>query len=93
MERCRVTHPFHPWYGQELDVVERRCDWNGDRLYFQDPTGSLRSLPTRWTSAHTPDPIEALGGARAHFRIDDLLRLAALIEHLRAGREPGRSHP
>ncbi|WP_208461047.1 DUF5372 family protein, partial [Paraburkholderia mimosarum] len=30
----RVTHPFHPLRGQEFVLLERRCAWGEERVYF-----------------------------------------------------------
>ena len=56
-------------------------------MYFHGESGALTSLPAAWTSVVPPDPFEVMGGGRALFRLDDLVRLMALIEPLRA---PGR---
>jgi hypothetical protein len=39
----------------------------------------LRRLPAVWTSAAVRSPFEVLAGGRSHFRVTDLLQLAALI--------------
>jgi Family of unknown function (DUF5372) len=49
----RVTHPFHPWFGQELEFVKRLRTWRADRVFFFDgrrvgvvACGVDRSRPT-----------------------------------------------
>ena len=37
--RVRVTHPFHPLFGQEFDLLTYRNTWGEDRAYFHNPTG------------------------------------------------------
>src|SRR3954471_4632787 len=37
--RVRVTHPFHPWAGQELEFVKRRHNWRADRVYVRGCAG------------------------------------------------------
>jgi hypothetical protein len=32
----RVTHPFHPLFGQALDVVAHRHNWSEDRVYYRE---------------------------------------------------------
>jgi Family of unknown function (DUF5372) len=32
----RVTDPFHPWAGRELEFVKRRHNWQADRVYVRD---------------------------------------------------------
>ncbi|MCP4922397.1 MAG: hypothetical protein GY913_36315, partial [Proteobacteria bacterium] len=36
----------------------------------------------RWTSAATPDAFEQFARGRAHFRLDDLMELAAVLQEL-----------
>jgi hypothetical protein len=80
----RVTHPFHPRFGQELAVAFRRCNWGEDRVFYRDCQGHLASLPAGWTSVVPEDPVVVMAGGRAHFRVTDLLELAALVARLRA---------
>jgi Family of unknown function (DUF5372) len=75
----RVTHPFHPLFGREFILVDRRLTWGEDRVYVRDEDGRLRRLPASWTSAGPVDPFVALSGGGAHFRVEDLLRLAEML--------------
>ena len=74
-----MTHPFHPLLGRELDLVCWRCNWNEDRVYFEDSARKLRSVPTHWTDLTGEDPVVVMGAGRSHFRVQDLLELATLI--------------
>ena len=51
IRRFRVTHPYHPLFQQEFELVSYRQDWGEDRVWFQDKLGRLHSLPTSWTDA------------------------------------------
>jgi hypothetical protein len=51
----RVTHPFHPRFGQELEFVKRLVTWRVDRVFFFDEAGALGSLPAEWTDLAPPD--------------------------------------
>ena len=82
----RITHPFHPLVGREIDVVERRCNWGEDRIFYRDPDGYLVSLPARWTSVEAEDPFVVVAAGRSRFRAVDLIGLAALVSQLRAGK-------
>jgi hypothetical protein len=75
----RITHPFHPLHGREYVLVECRSAWGEERVYFHDDAGRLRRLPAAWTSAAAPSAFEVLSAGRSHFRVEDLLRLVALI--------------
>jgi hypothetical protein len=88
--RVRVTHPFHPWVGQEFVFVAIRPAWGEDRVFLFDEDGVQRSLPARWTDAVVQDAFVALSGGRSAFRVADLLALSALLDGLRGsvgGRE------
>ncbi len=78
----RITHPFHPRYQQEFELVDQRCNWGEDRVYFHDAVGDLKSILTRYTSAKTQDPFVALAQGRAHFRTKDLLELIGYLNKL-----------
>jgi hypothetical protein len=77
----RITHPFHPQCGHEIDFVEQRVQWGEDRVFYRDRAGHLASLPARWTSLMADD---ALTAGRPAFLVEDLLTLIALIARLRA---------
>ncbi len=77
-----MTHPFHPWHERELLFVALRQTWGEDRVFFLDEEGMLKSLPTAWTDAAVPDVVVAIGAGRSPFRCEDLLRLAAMIDHV-----------
>jgi hypothetical protein len=79
----RVTHPFHPKFGQELDVIVRRCQWGEDRIFYREPAGNLASLFSRWTSLVPEDLFAVVAAGRCRFRVRDLIDLAALVGRLR----------
>ena len=47
MARVRVTHPFHPWAGRELEFVKRRRNWRADRVYVRDRMLRRSAAPLR----------------------------------------------
>lgn len=79
IRRFRVTHPYHPLFHQEFELVSYRQDWGEDRVWFQDKLGRLHSLPTSWTDAGAVDPFVALAAGRSLFRVADLIELARQI--------------
>jgi hypothetical protein len=79
----RITHAFHPQHGQELEVVAHRAQWGEDRIFYRNAFGHMASLPARWTSVVTEDPIVVAGAGRSRFRLDDLIELAAVVAGLR----------
>ena len=79
----RITHPFHPQFGQELGLVTRRANWGEDRVFYRCADGHVASLPARWTSLVADDPVVVMSNGRTPFRVDDLIELAALVSRLR----------
>ena len=82
VERFRITHPFHPHTGCEFALVAWRQNWAEDRVYFEDDRKKLRSVPSRWTSLVSDDPVCVVSAGRAHFRAADLLELITLLKEL-----------
>jgi hypothetical protein len=79
--RFRVTHPYHPLYQQELELVSYRQNWGEDRVWFQNNTdGRLHSLPLSWTDLDAVDPFVAAAAGRSQFRVADLIELAKQVE-------------
>jgi hypothetical protein len=82
-DRFRITHPFHPRRGEELELIRYRRSWGGKgSVDGRTASGQRISLPLSWTDAGAEDPFLTMAGGRSCFRVDDLLRLAALIEQL-----------
>jgi hypothetical protein len=84
-----VTHPFHPWTGQELEFVKRRHNWRADRVYVRGGAGELVSLPAEWTDAVPEDPFVVVACGRAPFHLEGLVALAELVVSLAAALGPG----
>jgi hypothetical protein len=82
----RITHPFHPFFGREIDFVNRQQRWGEDWVVYRDPDGYLLWLPSHWTSVDAEDPFVVVSAGRSHFRATDLIDLAALIANLRTGK-------
>jgi hypothetical protein len=91
LPRVRVTHPFHPWAGRELEFVKRRHNWRADRVYVRDDADGLVSLPAEWTDAVPEDPFVVVASGRAPFHLEGLLALAELVASLVAGRSSARN--
>ncbi|MBF8193248.1 hypothetical protein ITP53_47795 [Nonomuraea sp. K274] len=76
-------------FDQVLEFVKRRKNYgNDDRVYVYDTHGELVSLPAEWTDVVAEDPFVVMADGRAAFRADDLLKLADLVEQMRAERLP-----
>ncbi|HIF01649.1 MAG: DUF5372 family protein [Fuerstiella sp.] len=59
-----MTHPFHPFFGREFDLVTYRQNWGEDRVYFHDDQGQLRTLSAGRTSLGADDPFVAVSAIR-----------------------------
>jgi len=86
----RVTHPFHPLYGQELACVGERYNRYGRRLLLRVDEVAVCSVPPQWTDLAAPDPEIVLGEGRALFRVADALELARLVDQIRKHGSPVR---
>ena len=82
-----VTHPFHPLYGQQFEILAYRHNWGEYRVTFYDTPEHVRALPAAWTSLAPPDPSVVLAAGQAAFRATDLLQLAELLQRLQHRRE------
>jgi len=82
--RCfRVTHPYHPLFQQEFELVTYRQNWGEERVWFHDAKGQLVSIPAVWTSVVAQEAFVAVSVGRSLFRVEELLALARLIERLK----------
>jgi hypothetical protein len=82
-----VTHPFHPLYGQQFEILNYRHNWGEYRVSFYETPEHVRSLPATWTSVAPADPSVVLAAGRAAFRVADLLPLSQLIRRIEEGRK------
>jgi len=68
-------------------LTTRRDNWGEDRVMFFNAHGRLRSMLASWTSLADQDLFARASAGRSWFRIDDLLRLGALLAEFQ-GRSP-----
>ena len=78
----RVTHPFHPFSGQQLTCLGDRYNRYGRRLLLQVDDQTVCSVPPQWTDLVAQDPEIVMGEQRALFRVADLMELARLVERV-----------
>ena len=83
MRLVRITHPFHPLYGKDVDCVGERYNRHGKRLLLRVDDVTVCSVPPQWTDLVAPDPEIVIGEYRALFRGADLLELGRLVDQLR----------
>ena len=82
-----MTHPFHPLFGQQFEILTCRHNWGEYRVTFYETADHVRGLPAAWTSIVPPDPDVILAVGRAAFRVADLLQLSHLIGRIKEGHE------
>lgn len=79
----RVTHPFHPLTGRQLEWVEERFSATHERrVQYHDERGHLQSMPSSWTSLGEDDLEVLVAAGRAHLRLADLIRLSELLARI-----------
>ena len=81
-----VTHPFHPYSGQQGECVARRGNRSGKRWLLRFADGRICAVPPQWTDATTTDLELAVGAGRALCNLTDLLELAELVGRLMSQR-------
>lgn len=84
-----MTHPFHPLYGQQFEMLSYRHNWGEYRVTFYETPDRVRALPATWTSLAPSDPSVELAAGRAAFRVADLLQLSQLIHRIEERKEEG----
>lgn len=75
-----MTHPFHPLYEREFELLARHKNWGEDRVYFHDESVHLASLPAGWTSVEDEDPFRVIAAGRSLFRVTDLRELVRMMK-------------
>jgi hypothetical protein len=81
----RVTHPFHPLFGQEFAFITTRQTWGRWRVQYYDVAGVVRSLPAAWTDAGAIDPFVVRAAGRSILHVTDLVALTELVAGIGAG--------
>lgn len=81
----RITHPFHPQYGTELNYVEIRVSWSEERVYYYDGQPHLKWIPLSFTDLAPAEPFVEASAGRAYFRFAELVELAERLEEWRSG--------
>ena len=86
--RITITHPFHPRSGEQFELAEYRASWGKECVECLDRDARVILIPLAWTdAANEADPFVALATGRSYFRVEDLMRLAEMIERLKSVKE------
>ncbi len=73
-----VTHPFHPWRGRRIELIDCHRQWGQWRVYFLSEQGHTLHLPASWTDVGSRDPFVEQSQGRAIARVEDLLELVKM---------------
>jgi len=79
----KITHPFHPCCGSEFEVEFYNCGQHEDWILSRDKNGQKITFPASWTSLLPPDPFVVMSAGRSLFRLQDLIKLADYVKHLK----------
>ena len=77
-----MTHPFHPLYGREFELIEITSTTGMGLVQYTADGGTLCTIRQAFTSAAAVDPFARVAAGRSAFRVSDLLELAALLDSL-----------
>ena len=80
--KVRITHPYHPQRGRELEVVCRRRDWGEDRIVYVGLNGAMRSIAAHLTDAEPLGEFQRVAAGRAAFNTTGLLALCGQLDQL-----------
>ena len=72
-------------------LTTRKQNWGEDRVMFFDEDGHLRSLLASWTDVDEPDAFTRAAAGRSCLRVDDLVRLRALVDEVRSALQQRKS--
>ncbi len=64
-------------------LTTRKQHWGEDRVTFFDENEVLHSLLASWTDVDELDAFTLVAGGRACLRVDDLVRLRAVVDEVR----------
>lgn len=78
----QVTHPFYPWHGRRFVLATRKINWDKDRVMYFNEHGHVRSLLASWTDVDEQELFAQAAGGRSYLRVDDLAKLARLLEEI-----------
>ena len=87
-KRLTLTHPFHPRFSEEFELVSYRRSWGRECVDCRDGQGELVTIPLQWTDATGFfDPFLEASRGRSYFRVWELMELVELIKRME-GSEP-----
>ena len=84
-KRLTLTHPFHPRFSEEFELVSYRRSWGRECVDCRDGDGELVTIPLQWTDATGFfDPFLEASRGHSYFRVSELMELVELIKRMEA---------
>ncbi len=87
--RFRITHRFHPWSGQEFELVTYLHTWGENRVYFHEGRRASGVGSGELDGSRSGRPAGVPGSGAFAIRAVDLIELAQLVERLTLGERKG----
>ena len=87
-----MTHPFHPLFGREFELLTKHRNVHEERVICRFLDGEVRHLARSWTSLDPEPPFVVVSAGRAWIRPEDLLELVKIVDFLRHQQEIGPDH-
>ena len=75
-----ISHPFHPLYQRQFELLSYRKSWGRQFIDFQYENEDTGAIPLAWTDAGPADPFLTFAQGRSVFRVLELLQLVELID-------------
>lgn len=74
--RFTITHPFHPLYQRQFELLSYRKSWGRQFIEFQYANGKTGAIPLAWTQC-------------SHHELGSLMKRASLITSIMLVAAPG----
>jgi len=82
-KKFQVTHPFHPLFSKEFEILQHIQTSLSNIIIFCDDNSRRRAIPAPWTDVQAVDPFVIISAGRSYFRVEDLICLSDLINDLK----------
>src|SRR5690348_12408775 len=81
-QKFRITHPFHPLTGREVETLSRKEHGGEHRVCFLDKKGRQCEIPLSWTDLAPEDALATLAAGKSCFRARMLVGLPHRVRQL-----------
>jgi hypothetical protein len=77
-----ITHPFHPDFGKQFEVISVQHCWGEPRVKYRTQNGGSQVVAISWTSLKSPDMFLEVSAGRSIVHPKDLQSLEQLLRSL-----------